>query len=74
MCWSSISSQTLHRHRYGRIRGEKWVGKEEGSCATVEGRELESECALGWDAVLPRSSQLYSITQVPVAVFKINPF
>lgn len=57
MCQWSISSQTEHRHRNGGMKGEEWVGREEGeevegSCATVERRELESECAPGWDTVL----------------------
>lgn len=42
-----VSSQTLHRHRNGGMRGEKWVEGEAGSCATAERRELKSECALG---------------------------
>lgn len=31
-----VSSQTRHGHRNGGMRGEKWVWKEEGGCATVE--------------------------------------
>lgn len=42
-----------------RMRMEEEWEEEEGICATVERREPESECALGWDAVPPRSSQLY---------------
>lgn len=41
-----------------RLRMEE-EEEEEGICATVERREPESECALGWDAVPPRSSPLY---------------
>lgn len=43
----------------GRERMKEEEEEEEGICATVERREPESECALGWDAVPPRSSQLY---------------
>lgn len=31
--------------------------EEEGSCATVKRRRLESECAPGWDTVLPGPSK-----------------
>lgn len=63
MCRSSISSETLHRHRNGGMRGEKWVGREGGGGGGElrhrgeERRRLESGCALGWDAVPPRSKQ-----------------
>lgn len=43
----------------GRERMKEEEEEEEGICATVERREPESECALGWDAVPPRSSPLY---------------
>lgn len=61
MWWSFISSQTVSRHRNGGMRGEKWVGKEEGSCATLERRRQGSERALRWDVLLPKSIQLHSV-------------
>ncbi len=62
MCRSSISSETLHRHRNGGMRGEKWVGREEevveeGSCATEERRGEGWSLGARWGGMLSLRGQ-----------------
>lgn len=49
------------KEKKGEVKEE-----EEERCAAAERRELESECALGWEGALPRSNLLYLIMHNPV--------